>query len=70
MVGKRKSWGEVGKRKSWGEATIISRLDSNHWRAEYPGGVSGMFREADIRAYDAERDARLRGESCGAACER
>ena len=46
------------KRKSWREATIISRLDPNHWRAEYPGGGSGMFREADIRAYDAERDAR------------
>src|SRR3984893_15030094 len=40
------------------EATIISRLDPNHWRAEYPGGGSGMFREADIRAYDAERDAK------------
>ena len=47
----------VRKRKSWREATIISRLDPNHWRAEYPGGGSGMFREADIRAYDAERDA-------------
>ena len=42
----------VRKRKSWREATIISRLDPNHWRAEYPGGGSGMFREADIRAYD------------------
>ena len=48
----------VRTRKSWREATIISRLDPNHWRAEYPGGGSGMFREADIRAYDAERDAR------------
>lgn len=48
----------VRKRKSWREATIISRLDPNHWRAEYPGGGSGMFREADIRAYDAERNAR------------
>ena len=47
----------VRKRKSWREATIISRLDPNHWRAEYPGGGSGMFREADIRAYDAQRDA-------------
>jgi hypothetical protein len=43
--------------KSWREATIISRLDPDHWRAEYPGGGSGMFREADIRANDAERDA-------------
>jgi hypothetical protein len=47
----------VRKRKSWREATIISRLDPDHWRAEYPGGGSGMFREADIRAYDPERDA-------------
>src|SRR5580693_3002724 len=47
----------VRKRKSWREATIISRLDPDHWRAEYPGGGSGMFREADIRAYEAERDA-------------
>jgi len=28
----------VRKRKSWREATIISRLDPDHWRAEYPGG--------------------------------
>ena len=48
----------VRKGKSWREATIINRLDPDHWRAEYPGGGSGMFREADIRAYDAERDAR------------
>jgi hypothetical protein len=47
----------VRKGKSWREATIINRLDPDHWRAEYPGGGSGMFREADIRAYDAERDA-------------
>jgi hypothetical protein len=47
----------VREGKSWREATIISRLDPDHWRAEYPGGGSGMFREADIRAYDAERDA-------------
>jgi hypothetical protein len=39
----------------WREATIISRLDPDHWRAEYPGGGSSMFREADIRAYDARR---------------
>src|SRR6202030_3374387 len=39
------------------EATIISRLDPDLWRAEYPGGGSGMFREADIRAYDPKRDA-------------
>src|SRR5947209_11635895 len=47
----------VRSRKSWREATIISRLDPDHWRAEYPGGGSGMFREADIRAYDPKRDA-------------
>src|ERR1700756_2677844 len=47
----------VRKRRSWREATIVSRLDPDHWRAEYPGGGSGMFREADIRGYEAERDA-------------
>src|SRR5947209_1801789 len=47
----------VRTRKSWREATIISRLDPDHWRAEYPGGGSGMFREADIRAHDPKRDA-------------
>jgi len=47
----------VRKRKSWREATIVSRLDPDHWRAEYPGGGSGMFQEADIRAYEAERYA-------------
>ena len=47
----------VRKRKSWREATIVSRLDPDHWRAEYPGGGSAMFQEADIRAYEAERDA-------------
>ena len=48
----------VRKRKSWREATIVSRLDPDHRRAEYPGGGSGMFQEADIRAYEAERDAK------------
>ena len=48
----------VRKRQSWREATIVSRLDPGYWRAEYPGGGSGMFKEADIRAYDAERDAK------------
>jgi hypothetical protein len=47
----------VRKRKSWREATIVNRLDPDHWRVEYPDGGSGMFREADIRAYDAEHDA-------------
>jgi hypothetical protein len=47
----------VRKRKSWHEATIVSRLDPDHWRAEYPGGGSGMFRAADIRTYDPECDA-------------
>jgi hypothetical protein len=40
----------VRTRKSWREATITSRLDPDHCRAEYPGGGSGMFRAADIRA--------------------
>jgi hypothetical protein len=53
----------VRKRKSWREATIISRLDPDHWRAEYPGGGSGMFREVDIRAYDPKRDARPAAQS-------
>ncbi|HEX3419073.1 MAG TPA: hypothetical protein VHT21_22130 [Stellaceae bacterium] len=47
----------VRKRKSWREATIINHLDPDHWRAEYPGGGSGMFQGADIRAYDPKRDA-------------
>src|SRR5437763_5934155 len=47
----------VRNRKSWREATIIGRLDPDHWRAEYPGGGSGMFRGADIRAYDPKHDA-------------
>jgi hypothetical protein len=48
----------VRKRKSWREAAIVSRLDANYWRAEYPGGGSGTFEEADIRAYDGERGAK------------
>ena len=47
----------VRKRRLWREATVVTRLDPDHWRAEYPGGGSGMFREADIRAYDPKRDA-------------
>jgi hypothetical protein len=47
----------VRKGKSWREARVITRLDPDHWRAEYPGGGSGMFREANIRAYDPKRDA-------------
>src|SRR5438045_7467241 len=47
----------VRKGKPWREATIISRLDPDRWRAEYPGGGSGMFRAADIRTYDPECDA-------------
>src|SRR5689334_19161285 len=41
----------VRKGRSWREATVITRLDPDHWRAEYPGGGSGIFREANIRAY-------------------
>jgi hypothetical protein len=47
----------VRTRKSWREATIISRLDPDHWRVEYPGGGSGLFRVTDIRACDPECDA-------------
>jgi hypothetical protein len=48
----------VRNRRSWREAAIIGRLDRGYWRAKFPGGGSGMFKEADIRAYDAERDAK------------
>jgi hypothetical protein len=47
----------VRKRKLWREAEVVTRFHPDHWRAEYPGGGSGMFREADIRAYDPKRDA-------------
>ncbi len=46
------------KGKSWSEATMVRRLDADYWRVEFPGGGSGVFQEADIRAYDAERDAK------------
>src|SRR3984893_11508871 len=46
----------VRKGKSWREGTIITRLDPDHWRTEYPGGGSGMLRDAHIRAYDQEWD--------------
>jgi hypothetical protein len=42
----------VRKGRSWREATIVTRLDPDHWRVEYPGGGSGMFRAAAIRAYE------------------
>jgi len=48
----------VRKRQSWREATIVSRLDPDYWRVEYPGGGTGMIKEPDIRAYEAERDAK------------
>jgi hypothetical protein len=48
----------VRNRRSWREAAIIGHLDRGYWRAEFPGGGSGMFKEADIRASDAERDAK------------
>jgi hypothetical protein len=56
----------VRKRKSWREATIVSRLNPNHWRAEYPGGGSGMFQKADIRALrsGARCDARQAAPVC------
>jgi hypothetical protein len=30
----------VRKRRLWREATVVTRLDPDHWRAEYPGGGS------------------------------
>src|SRR6201997_3868618 len=50
------------KPKSWSEATIYTRLDAEFWRVQYPSGGTGMFKEADIRAYDAERDAKRAGQ--------
>ena len=46
------------KPKSWSEATIYTRLDAEYWRVQYLSGGTGMFKEGDIRAYDAERDAK------------
>ena len=43
------------KPKSWSEATIYTRLDAEYWRVQYLSGGTGMFKEGDIRAYDAER---------------
>ena len=48
----------VRDRRSWSEATIYKRLDREYWRVQYPSGGAGMFKEGDIRAYDAERDAK------------
>src|SRR6201987_824953 len=48
--------------KSWSEATIYTRLDAEYWRVKYPSGGTGMFKEGDIRAYDAERDAKRAGQ--------
>jgi hypothetical protein len=45
------------KPRSWSEATIYTRLDAEYWRVLYPSGGTGMFKEGDIRAYEAERDA-------------
>ena len=50
------------KPKSWSEATIYTRLDAEYWRVQYPSGGTGMFKEGDIRAYDAERDAKRAGQ--------
>jgi hypothetical protein len=47
----------VRKGRSWREAKVVTRLDPDRWRAEYPGGGSGMFRGADVRAYDPKHDA-------------
>ena len=50
------------KPKSWSEATIYTRLDAEYWRVKYPSGGTGMFKDGDIRAYDAERDAKRAGQ--------
>src|ERR1700747_456635 len=46
------------KPKSWSEVTIYTRLDAEYWRVQYLSGGTGMFKEGDLRAYDAERDAK------------
>jgi hypothetical protein len=46
------------KGKSWPEATMVRRLDADYWRIEFPGGGSGVFEEANIRAYDEARAAK------------
>src|SRR5438552_9942386 len=50
------------KPRSWSEATIYTRLDAEYWRGQYPSGRTGMFKGGDIRAYDAERDAKRAGQ--------
>jgi hypothetical protein len=45
------------KPKSWSEATIYARLDAEYWRVQYLSGGTGMFKESDIRAYEAEHDS-------------
>jgi hypothetical protein len=50
------------KPRSWSEATIYTGLDAGYWRVQYPSGGTGMFKGGDIRAYDAERDAKRAGQ--------
>ena len=50
------------KPKSWSEATIYTRLNAEYWRVKYTSGGTGMFKDGDIRAYDAERDAKRAGQ--------
>ncbi len=50
------------KPKSWSEATIHTRLNAEYWRVKYTSGGTGMFKDGDIRAYDAERDAKRAGQ--------
>src|SRR5438105_11500368 len=56
----------VRKRKSWREATIVSRLDPDHWRAEYPRRrlrhVPGS-RHPGLRS-GARCDARQAAQAC------
>jgi hypothetical protein len=55
----------VRKRRSWREAKVVTRLDPDHWRAEYPGGGSGMFRSRHRSLRPEERcDARRAAPAC------
>src|ERR1700731_592251 len=47
------------------QAQIVVRsndLHAEYWRVQYPSGGTGMFKGGDIRAYDAERDAKRAGQ--------
>jgi hypothetical protein len=46
------------KPRSWCEAAIYTRLDAEYWRVQYLSGGTGMFKEGDIRAYEAKHDVK------------